>query len=90
MTQAEFFAIADRILDDNSRTKSGWENENPSWHLRRLRQEVNELANAVALKKNPSEIQREAADVANFAYFIASVYTDDYEEAQALEKLERS
>ena len=90
MTQLEFFAIVDRVLDESSRTKSGWEDESAGWHLRRLRHEVKELADAIALKKHPTVIQREAADVANFAYFIASVYTDDYEDARTLEKLDRS
>ena len=78
MTQAEFFAIADKVLEENSRTKCGWEGETPEWHLRRLRQEVNELAEAVRFGKRPGAIAREAADVANFAYFIAATYADDF------------
>lgn len=38
--------------------------------LRRLRQEAEELVEAIAFKDEP-EIRREAADVSNFAMFIA-------------------
>ena len=78
MRQAVFFAIADEVLDDNSSTKSGWEDERPVWHLRRLQQELNELVKAVKLRRPAREVLREAADVANFAYFVASTYSNEY------------
>ena len=51
---------------------SWWGGYAPSWLLRRLRAKTNELARALARRPIvPDQIIHEAADVANFAMFIA-------------------
>ena len=70
MTLLEFANEMQKKLDDNSH-KTGWDQCSDAYLLNRLRQETGELARAVARKDDPKAIIREAADVANFAYFIA-------------------
>lgn len=43
--------------------------------LRRLRGEIEEMVECIATLEDPIEVWKEAADVANFATFIASRYT---------------
>jgi len=76
--QAEFFAIVDGVLEDESRVKSGWWMKDAKWHLKRLKQEVGELERAMKSGSAPKVIQKEAADVVNFAYFLTDTYADDY------------
>ena len=78
MRQAEFFAIVDGVLEDESGVKSGWWNKDAKWHLKRLKQEVGELERAMKSGSAPKVIQKEAADVVNFAYFLTDTYADDY------------
>ena len=53
--------------------KGGWKGECQLWLLERLEDEFAELALAVLDGKPPHEIRDEAADVANFALFVADV-----------------
>lgn len=56
----------------------GWESRSwgvtSSWMFDRLMQEVIELAVAMRTKEKHTTVPREAADVANFAMFIAGMY----------------
>lgn len=71
MNLIEFAVEMQRKLDDNAH-KPGWDRDTFAALIKRLRQEVDELERATSrrglIKK---EIVKEAADVANFAYFIA-------------------
>lgn len=49
--------------------------------MRRLRDETRELTNALAKKAPPDIVEREAADVANFALFVAATYRERWEQA---------
>ena len=69
MTLLEFCNEMQKKLDDNSH-KTGWDQCSDAYLLNRLRQETDELIRAVE-RQEPQAIIREAADVANFAYFIA-------------------
>lgn len=60
----------ERELQKNDH-KGGWEYCKPSWLLRRLRAETNELERAVKGKKDWETVLSEAADIANFAMMIA-------------------
>lgn len=74
-------AIVERFADDMERVlranerkgKRGWRVEGPDWLLERLRDETNELERAITLRLESRTIRREAADVANFAMFLAEV-----------------
>ena len=59
----------DEKLEANSH-KNGWQDCSDKWLLNRLRQETKELTKAVESGKI-DRISSEAADVANFAMFIA-------------------
>jgi len=48
----------------------GWRICNHLWLARRAQEEAVELIEAIALMKSPSNIRREAADVANFAMMV--------------------
>jgi phosphoribosyl-ATP pyrophosphohydrolase len=50
--------------------KQGWQTDTPEALIKRLREEVDELENAVLGGKR-SKVIHEAADVGNFAMFIA-------------------
>lgn len=64
-----FFAKEmDRKLQENSQ-KGGWEDCDESYLIERLRQEVDELEEAIN-EKEVHEIKSECADVANFAMMI--------------------
>jgi len=54
--------------------KPGWWNESFDYLFSRLNEEVEELLSAVMLKKEKEEIIKECADIANFAFMIASNY----------------
>ena len=62
----------ERQLEENG-CKLGWERCTDKWLLKRLRQEVEELEQAVKKGKNVVE---EAADVANFAMMIADNFQE--------------
>ena len=66
---ARFQAVMLEKLLVNSH-KGGWAELSPSWLLQRIKGELGELREAVA-GGDLNEIVREAADVANFAMFIA-------------------
>ena len=70
---SHFAEAMEQKLKEND-YKGGWSGCTPSWLLRRLRAEINELARALKHhKRTPALIAREAADVANFAMMIADV-----------------
>jgi NTP pyrophosphatase (non-canonical NTP hydrolase) len=71
MRITQFFDAMLEKLDKN-RHKGGWHNCTNAYLKKRLYRELSELLEAV---KNGSgeEIRKEAADVANFAFFIADV-----------------
>jgi NTP pyrophosphatase (non-canonical NTP hydrolase) len=62
--------------------KGGWDDCEPEWLLKRLREETRELAKLVRAEPNDrvasletaTQVAREAADVANFAMMIAHLY----------------
>jgi len=75
-------AMAER-LDANSH-KHGWRDMTPRRLLRRLRQELGELARALARDPvDATTVTREAADVANFAAMIADVVREAEPDAAA-------
>lgn len=66
-----FAALMERVLRENDH-KGGWEEMSLSALLARLQEEVNELVIAAyPPRADKPEISCEAADVANFAMFIA-------------------
>ena len=79
-----FALLMERVLRDNDH-KGGWQDCEPDWLLTRLRQEVNELDEAMrkgTIARHdesgrtsdwPADVPREAADVANFAMMIVDV-----------------
>ena len=66
----------ERTLRDNDH-KGVWHGMTLKQCLRRLRQETAELERAIEKKETPARILREAADVANFAMFIADNAKDE-------------
>lgn len=70
MRPAEFLVEMERKLIAN-RHKGGWDRCSKRYLLRRLREEVDELARTGSDKRKTTQ---EAADVANFAYMIADVF----------------
>ena len=90
---AAFARLMEKVLRDNDH-KGGWDDCKPSWLLARLKQEVDELDEA--MRKGtiarrdasgrtsdwPASIPREAADVANFAMMIADNFTDEQANAR--------
>ena len=83
-----FAELMEKKLRENDH-KGGWENCEPEWLLKRLREEVRELTDAVdeQLAYNMSgarsiedappvfmSIGDEAADVANFALMVADIF----------------
>jgi NTP pyrophosphatase (non-canonical NTP hydrolase) len=61
-----------RKLRENRGTgKHHWRETGYYWLLTRLRDEIEELRDAIALSDDPEMIWAEAADVANFAAMIA-------------------
>lgn len=79
-----FAELMEQVLRANDH-KGGWQNENYWWLCERIEEELAELRTAcwnlvyhftpgVTEADRKAEIQREAADVANFAMFIADVY----------------
>jgi NTP pyrophosphatase (non-canonical NTP hydrolase) len=54
--------------------KGGWSHMSTAALLRRLRQELGELAKAIADGKDEKVVASEAGDVANFAMMIAENY----------------
>lgn len=70
MTLTQFTAAMKTKLKENDH-KTGWETLSVRWLVHRLRQEVDELDRALSNGESPEAVTREAADVANFAYFIA-------------------
>jgi NTP pyrophosphatase (non-canonical NTP hydrolase) len=63
-------------LKENDK-KGGWDNCNIYWLIGRLKEETNELLNAVDLHRDlgasKENIIKESADVANFAMMIADI-----------------
>ncbi len=86
---AAFALLMERELRANDH-KGGWDQEDTSWLLDRLREEVQELCDADpnqarypygldiirATKERALRVESEAADVANFAMMIADVACD--------------
>lgn len=62
-------------LDENSRkgTRLDWREDSPRDLLRRVRQEVEELAEVIEYD-DPAEVLEEAADVANMAMMVADAF----------------
>lgn len=70
-----------RQLDENAHKGSSWRGLEPAALMKRLKQEVAELERALMSTAEPNQklrqkfrIDNEAADVGNFAMFIASLY----------------
>jgi len=59
----------EKTLRIHDKTKSHWSNATRTYLLGKLRDEVEELDNAIALRGN-QDIRAEAIDVANFAMMI--------------------
>ena len=65
-------AMRERLAANSG--KYGWERMTPGQHLRRLKQEVGELTRALERGESVERIRKEAADVSNFAAFLAATY----------------
>jgi len=74
------FAEAMAMELENNSHKTGWYQCSDAWLLKRLRQEVGELERAIQQAKPLKDVISEAADVANFAYFLADNYARIYTE----------
>ena len=79
MTLFRFAEMMSNVLRNNSH-KSGWQSLTAHQCLRRMKQELGELERAVREKKPTREIQEEAVDVCNFAYFLCCNIEADGEE----------
>jgi len=78
----DFAEIMEQKLVENDH-KSGWDKCHTCYLIRRIREEVKELEDAVIFaSKKPEDINREAADVANFAMMLAERYKTIYENKQ--------
>lgn len=69
---AAFAQLRETKLSQNDH-KPSWRDCTPEWLLARLVEEAEELRQAIFWDKDPQHIAEEAADVANFANFIADV-----------------
>lgn len=78
MRITEFFDAMVEKLEANSH-KGGWQDMSAPEILGRITEEMNELRCALRERRDKSCIVREAADVANFLFFLADNYTNDYE-----------
>mgnify|MGYP001615734675 CR=1 FL=1 len=78
MNVIKFAAIMQEKLDSND-FKEHWSGMGLQYLFMRLSQEVNELSRANRLKYSPDKVDREAADVANFAMMIADNYREQWE-----------
>lgn len=67
---ARFSRVMSQKLRENSH-KEHWSGLTPGMCLRRISQELGELRRAVKRGASAKDIAREAADVANFAAFLA-------------------
>lgn len=63
--------------------REGWLKSDPWDLLRRLRDEVIELEIAMEHCSTPEEVEREAADIGNFAMMVADTYRDRKEKGIA-------
>lgn len=68
-----FAVVMQDKLDENDH-KRHWRTCSAKWLLNRLKQETAELERAVGMGAAPDVVEREAADVANFAMMVADVY----------------
>lgn len=70
-----FAAAMERVLSmhDATRGPQGWQGCTPEWLLMRLKQEVCELEWVLTTDPRMPDVQRECADVANFAMMIYDV-----------------
>lgn len=67
------YAMEERLRANEH--KGGWQNMREEDLIHRCLEELQELQSELfALTKNPGRIRREAADVGNFAFFIADNY----------------
>ena len=71
--EVQDFAHAMEIALRRNDHKGGWRECRLTWLVERLYQEADELARAITSGAPHAEIEREAADVANFAMMIADV-----------------
>jgi NTP pyrophosphatase (non-canonical NTP hydrolase) len=65
------FVMEERLRANDHKGQWGWEDEDPLWLLDRLKQETQELEEAMDLGDRAA-VEHEAADVANFAMMIAA------------------
>jgi NTP pyrophosphatase (non-canonical NTP hydrolase) len=72
-----FAEVMERKLQENDH-KGGWRGEHPAWLLGRLLEEISELEEALR-QANRRAIERECADIANFAMMIADQTQDQVE-----------
>jgi NTP pyrophosphatase (non-canonical NTP hydrolase) len=79
MNVIEFAVIMQEKLDANDH-KTHWNDMSLQYLFTRLAQETKELSCANAKKLPPDDVDREAADVANFAMMIADNYREKYAE----------
>ena len=75
-----FATVMQTKLDENDH-KRHWSLYSPAWLLNRLRQEAGELERAIASGAPADEVEREAADVANFAMMVADVVREQRRQA---------
>ncbi len=74
MRLTEFFDAMSEKLEENGPVKGhSWIGCTPGQMLRRLKQETGELERALKRGASSREVAREAADIANFAFFIADI-----------------
>ena len=78
MNVIKFASIMQDKLDENDH-KDHWSGRTMQYLFTRLSQEMKELSRANKKKLSPDEVDREAADVANFAMMIADNYREGRE-----------
>lgn len=76
LTLAKFQLEMAKKLSKNS-GKRTWRDMSISSMLTRLKWETKELEQAINAEKSENEVKGEAADVANFAMFIADTYKQE-------------
>lgn len=55
-------------------TRKNWTADPPRQLMRRVREEVAELQQAMSFRLTPEQVYEEAADVANMAFMVADAY----------------
>lgn len=71
-TLEQFMQVMRDKLNENQH-KPRWDGDTIEWLMMRLKEETQELVEAIDFNEPPRNVARECADIANFAMMIADV-----------------